>query len=96
MSHWWVFHEDKVDEAIKAWIDEYHQRHKSSEPARMEETVRDFLKSKALADLGMRLTAASGTLDVAVDAVVGSDWVTIESSRAIAPPIDVSIAARKE
>ena len=56
MSQWWVFHEDKVDEAIKEWM-----RERSATPERLADwdrrdmdTVRDFLNSAAVKRLGMR------------------------------------------
>lgn len=55
MSHWWVFHEDKVDEAIRRWLDENPDVQFTGSLRQMREwAVRDFLASKALADLNMR------------------------------------------
>lgn len=52
MSQWWVFHEDKVEEAIEAWLDERHPASKDDVADR--EAVREFLYSAALKRLGMR------------------------------------------
>ena len=55
MSRYWVFHEDKVDEAIAKSLDENEGVQYSGVLRDVRErAIRDFLNSKALADLGMR------------------------------------------
>ena len=58
MSQWWVFHEDKVEKAIKAWLDEVYPEmsHDAQivERASAREEVESFLNSAALKRLGMR------------------------------------------
>lgn len=53
-SQWWVFHEDKVEEAIKAWLDEMYPAPEPNEAIDWAVAVESFLKSAALKRLGMR------------------------------------------
>lgn len=54
MSQWWVFHEDKVEEAIEAWLDEMHPPPEPNEAIDWATVVESFLNSAALKRLGMR------------------------------------------
>lgn len=54
MSQWWVFHEDKVDEAVAAWLGEMHPPPTPEQRIEHEIAVKAFLNSAALKRLGMR------------------------------------------
>lgn len=56
MSQWWVFHEDKVEEAIRAWIAERRPglRQDDDDDIDDADAVREFLASEAVKRLGMR------------------------------------------